>query len=106
MPGGDGTGPPVGGSTDGGGEWRGAGTGWLGRGAGAACDWGVGRRRGWRHRCRATDRPGWARGEFAAPTPDEELDTLRARVRQLESALDAINGRLEQLTAGQQKGDN
>ena len=95
MPGGDGTGPPGGWWTAGGDERWGAG----------ARGWGYRRGRGRRRGFRMIDRPGWARGDRVGPAPPYEGDPLIARLRQLESAIDAINGRLDQMMAGQQRGN-
>jgi hypothetical protein len=76
----------------GGGWGRGRG---LGRGGGG---------RGWRNWYRATGLPGWFRGRSEAPaldeienTPETELQTLRQRSAFLESELEAIRKRLDEL---------
>jgi hypothetical protein len=84
MPRGDGTGP-----------W---GTG-FGRGGGFS-----GGGRGWRNRFYATGLPGWARAGDAAPyrKPDVEAEkhALKSRADALESELDSIRKRLNEIEPG------
>lgn len=84
----------------------------MGRGRGGA--WGgPGSRRGWRHWYHATGLPGWARFGHAPawgmprpggyspyagpPTPEQEVEFLRAEAEWLEEQLEAITGRIEEL---------
>ena len=60
--------------------------------------------RGWRHWYYATGLPGWARAGFGfqnvnvnAPTPQEELDTLKQQAQYMQESLEQINSRIEQL---------
>lgn len=53
--------------------------------------------RGWRHRFYATDVPGWA----APVSREDEVDWLQQQARGLQSALDQINTRLNDLEKDQ-----
>ncbi len=68
---------------------------------------GPGAGRGWRHWFRATGLTGWQRAAMgwpwwgwcgAAPTPEEELESLRERASFLERALENIRKRIEELS--------
>lgn len=54
--------------------------------------WGAGR--GWRHRFYATGIPGWV-----TPTPEQEMADLKAKADLLKNQLDAIQKRIEEITA-------
>jgi hypothetical protein len=89
---------------------RGFGMGW-GRGGGWGGGWGRGR--GWRHQYYATGMPGWARfgyspawgtppavpyGPYGAPpTPEQEVEFLKAQAEGLKEQLDAIGKRIAEL---------
>lgn len=100
MPGGDRTGP------SGAGPRTGRGVGYCGNydrpgfvppPVGARGGYGFGRGwsgRGWRHRYYATGFPGWV-----APTPEQESADLTAQAEVLKAQLDAIQKRIEELTA-------
>jgi len=100
---------PMGGRGFGGGGW--------GRGFGGG-GWGRGGGRGWRHRYYATGVPGWAGagwgaapfwgapaagyapwGGAAAPTRDVELEALKAQAEYLETSLEEIRKRVQELKA-------
>lgn len=73
-----------------------------GMGAGMGAGWGG---RGRRNRYYATGLPGWMRGPGpgwgaapAAPTPDQEVEGLRAQEQYLTGMLDDIRARLQRLT--------
>jgi hypothetical protein len=70
----------------------GCGGGFGGRGGG----------RGWRNRFYATGLPGWARAGYpggfpAAPTTEQEQQTLKQQSQYLQDSLNAINKRIEEL---------
>ncbi|MBN1362148.1 MAG: DUF5320 domain-containing protein [Sedimentisphaerales bacterium] len=69
--------------------------------AGGRGFWGCGRGRGFRHWFHATGQPGWMRsGILAGPAaPEQELETLRQQTANLQSELNRINERVEQLQA-------
>jgi hypothetical protein len=68
---------------------------------------GFGGGRGWRNRFHATGLPGWARAGFAAPcwkpAPEEEKQALKLRADALQSELDAVKNRLEQIGTDAEK---
>lgn len=80
---------------------RGFGTG-FGRGGGFG-----GGGRGWRNRFFATGLPGWARAGFAAPywnpAPGDEKQALKLRADALQSELDAVKKRLEEIGTDAEK---
>ncbi len=60
--------------------------------------WGRGGGRGWRHWFYATGLPSWARAGFpAAPTSEQEQQTLKQEAQYLQDSLDAINRRIDEL---------
>lgn len=63
--------------------------------------------RGWRNRFFATGLPGWARAGFAAPhdnpAPEGEKQALKLRADALQSELDAVKKRLEEIGADAEK---
>jgi hypothetical protein len=76
-----------------------------GMGAGWAAGWGG---RGWRNCYYATRLPGWVRGPGpgwgaapAAPTPDQEVEGLRAQEQYLTEMLDDVRARLQRLTGSE-----
>ena len=76
--------------------------GFGGRGGGGGGGRGGGR--GWRNMYYATGQPGWARAEFAAPvmpqmTTADELTELKAQAGQLQSVLENIQKRMDELEA-------
>ena len=90
----------------------------LGRGRGVGIGFGRGRfgawgggygggGRGWRNMFHATGQPGWMRfGGYAAPydypepDPEAEAQALKARAQALQSELDAIKKRMEEVKSG------
>lgn len=70
------------------------GRGFWGRGRGGGGGWG---RRNWYY---ATGLPFWARvpqGSFAAPSVENERETLKQQSQYLQESLDAVNRRIEEL---------
>jgi hypothetical protein len=45
----------------------------------------------------ATGLPRWARGNFAPPTPQQEVEALKEQAGWLKDQLDAINKRIEEI---------
>jgi len=70
----------------------------FGRGRGFAVRGGG---RGWRNQFFATGLPGWARAGYpesvAAPTAEQEKQTLKQEAQYLKDSLDSINKRIEEL---------
>jgi hypothetical protein len=58
---------------------------------------GFGGGRGWRNMFYATGMPGWLRGRFTAPAPQEDVEMLKQQANWLKDQLDAINRRLQDL---------
>jgi len=115
MPGGDRTGPMGMGQMTGWGRGYCGGSAWpspergfsggLGRGFGGGRGGGG---RGWRHCYRATGVPGWSRGGWIGPAhagpgpqPATEEQHLEQRCELLESELEAIKRRLDELGAAE-----
>ncbi len=91
-----------------------------GRGFGRGAGWGrgfwgsgFGGGRGWRHRFYATGRPGWwgafgaydapyygPEGASRAPAPEMEKQALKGQAEVLQSELDSIRKRLDELETG------
>jgi hypothetical protein len=67
----------------------------FGRGGGRGGGW------RWRHWFYATGLPGWARfgppAAWATPTPEQEVESLRAQAERLQSQLDAVHQRVQEL---------
>jgi len=52
---------------------------------------------GWRNMFYATGMPGWQRYGFTPPTPQDDVEMMKAQASQLKDQLDAINKRIEEL---------
>jgi hypothetical protein len=76
-----------------------------GRGMGFGRGRGFGGGRGWRHRFYATGLPGWMRfgatgvAPVAEPTPEAEKNYLQGQAEMLQTQLDEVKKRLDELAA-------